>query len=107
MRTQDLNHYESLARALARGLEVDEAEIAHVLEATQRTREELDRRAAFHRGWQEQATRAESAPLSDLEAYQEETKVFGAPEGLFIVVAPLALMVLVGLFMILWAVLSK
>ena len=107
MRTQDLNHYESLARALARGLTVDEAEIALVLMRTRRTREELERRAAYHRGWAEKALEAEQAPPSQLESYQQETMVFGAPEGLFIVVAPLVLMVVVGLLVLVWAVLSK
>lgn len=103
MRTQDLNHYESLARALARGDEVSEEEIALVLERTNRTREELERRAEYRRGWTKRAAeveRSSPAEISDLEAYHEETKVMGAPEGLVIVVLPLFLMVVLGVIVL-------
>ena len=99
MRTQDLNHFESLARALARGDVVDEEEIALVLERTRRTREELERRAEYRRGWTKRAVELEASQpseFSDLEAYHQQTKVMGAPEGLVIVVLPLFLMVLLG-----------
>jgi len=99
VRTQDLNHFESLARALARGAVVDEEEIALVLERTQRTREELEKRADYRRGWTQRAAELEaSSPseFSELEAYHHETKVMGAPEGLVIVVLPLFLMVVLG-----------
>jgi hypothetical protein len=103
VRTQDLNHYESLARALARGDEVSEEEIALVLERTNRTREELERRADYRRGWTKRAVEIQqSSPseLSELEAYHEETKVMGAPEGLVIVVLPLFLMVVLGVLVL-------
>ncbi len=99
MRTQDLNHFESLARALARGVAVDEEEIALVLERTQRTREELEQRAEYRRGWTQRAVELEKSDpseFSELEAYHEKTKVMGAPEGLVIVVLPLFLMVVLG-----------
>ncbi|MBL4850514.1 MAG: hypothetical protein JKY65_33775 [Planctomycetes bacterium] len=96
MRTQDLNHFESLARALARGAEVDEDEVLLVLERTRRTREELDRRAAYHLGWAQQAARIDAAGPSELESYNQETKVLGAPEGLVIVVIPLVLMIVLA-----------
>ena len=103
MRTQDLNHFESLARALARGAPVDEDEILLVLEATRRTREELDRRAKYHLGWAQEAARVEASDPSDLETYNQETKVLGAPEGLVIVVIPLVLMVALGALVLLLA----
>lgn len=108
MRTQDLNHFESLARAMARGDKVKEEEIAYVLEATRRTREELERRADYRRGWSQQAARVEtSSPseFSELEAYHEGTKVMGAPEGLVIVILPLFLMVVVGILVLIGATL--
>ena len=87
MRTQDLNRYETLARRLSRGEPLDPREVEDVLRATGTTRADLEARAEFHRGWRQVAP-----PPSKLEAYQEEAKVFGTQEGMFIIVAPQVLL---------------
>ncbi len=92
MRTQDLNRFELLARALSRGQELDPREVEDVLAATRRTREELERRAEFHRGRQQPPP-----PPGPLEQYQEETKIMGMPEGMFVVTIPMIVVILVFL----------
>ena len=92
MRTQDLNRYQALARALARGEVVPESEIEEVLAVTGHSRAELERRAGMV------VERANPAPReeSPLERYGEETKVLGAPEGMVIVGVPILLCLAIG-----------
>ena len=107
MRTEDLNRYEELTRLTARGEAVDPAELEEVLQATRHSRDAFEQRVAFH-----QARAGQAADLhrpvttSELERYQEEAKVMGLHEGLFIVVVPV-LMTLVLLGFATYLVLQK
>ncbi|MGE0707031.1 MAG: hypothetical protein AB7N76_02430 [Planctomycetota bacterium] len=58
-----------------------------MLEATRRTREELEARAEMHR-WR---VSAPPRPPSPLESYQEEAKVLGVHEGMVVVWIPILL----------------
>jgi hypothetical protein len=93
VRTQDLNRFESLARALSYDQELDPAEVEDVLAATRRTREELENRAQAIRG------RRVPAPPGELERYQEETKIMGLHEGLVIVALPIMAMAVIAFFL--------
>ena len=101
MLASDMNRYERIARAISYGKTVDEAEVQDVLAATRHTREELERRAEVLRGLRERP------PVeSELERYQEETKVFGVHEGVVIVIIPLLLMIPVFIVIVGYAMLT-
>jgi hypothetical protein len=91
VRTQDLNRYEGLARRLSHDQVLDPAEVADVLQATGHTQADLETRARFLRERRGQLVRAKNLEVGDLERYQEEAKVLGVHEGLWIVMAPLGL----------------
>lgn len=101
VRTQDLNRFEDLARALSYGKSLDPEEVEAVLQATQRTHAELEARAASI------AKRRIPAPPGELERYQEETKIAGLHEGVVIVALPLAALTFIGLIALTFLILTR
>ena len=102
MLAEDMNRYERLARALSYGQTLDEAEVQAVLAATRHSREELERRAEVLAGLRERPR-----DESELERYQEETKILGVHEGLVIVIIPLLLMIPVFMVIVGYAMLQR